>query len=116
MLNIDESTADGNIDILSNFQKVLGLTGEEQQSVVGDQATCKNIRAAKRRKTGEVHLVDSLKRTKENPRDFTLCGNAPGSCVRHTGRLKTFLDHLPTCYCRQKRLDKKCNNNNNKKT
>lgn len=70
MMNVDESTTDGNIEVLSDFQKMLGLDGKQQQSVVGDQCTCKNIRAAKRRRTGEVCLVDSLQWAKENPGDF----------------------------------------------
>ena len=70
MLNIDEATTDGNIEILSQFQQLLKLDGTVGQCVVGDQLTCKNIRGAKRRRVGEVCQADTLQWAKENPGDF----------------------------------------------
>ena len=70
ILNIDEATTDGNIEILSQFQQLLTVDATVGQCGVEDQLTCKNIRGAKRRRVGEVCQGDTLQWAKENPGDF----------------------------------------------
>ena len=70
LMNIDVSYIDNNVDILTDFQRKIGIDGTIQQCVVGDQATCVTIRGARRRRVAEFNPVDRLSWAKENPGDF----------------------------------------------
>ena len=70
LLDIDESLIDNNIHILLQFAKDMGLTGDTQQCVVGDQATCVTIRGAKRRRINDISTLEQLVWAKENPGEF----------------------------------------------
>ena len=70
LMDIDESLIDNNIEILLQFAKDLGLKGDRQQCVVGDQASCVTIRGAKRRRIDDITPLEKLVWAKENPGDF----------------------------------------------
>ena len=55
--------------ILEEFQKMLAIDDTVQQCVVGDQATCRAIRAARRRRVADIPSARLLW-AKENPGDF----------------------------------------------
>ena len=70
LMDIDESLINNNIEILLQFAKDLGLKGDRQQCVVGDQASCVTIRGAKRRRIDDITPLEKLVWAKENPGDF----------------------------------------------
>ena len=70
LMDINESFIDSNIDILLQFAKDLGIKGDKQECVVGDQASCATIRGAKRRRIDDITPSQRLTRAKENPGDF----------------------------------------------
>ena len=70
LMDINEIFIDSNIDILLRFAKDLGIKGDKQQRVVGDQATCATIRGAKRRRIDDITPLQRLTWAKENPEDF----------------------------------------------
>lgn len=70
LMDINESFIDSNIDILLRFAKDLGITGDKQQCIVGDQATCATIRGAKRRRIDDITPLQRLTWAKEHPGDF----------------------------------------------
>ena len=67
--DIDESYTDNNVTILEEFQKMLAVDDTMEQCVVGDQATCRTIRGARRRRVADVPNARLLW-AKENPGDF----------------------------------------------
>lgn len=69
VIDIDESYTDNNVTILDEFQKILAVNDSVQQCVVGDQATCRAIRGARRRRVADVPHARLLW-AKENPGDF----------------------------------------------
>ena len=70
LMDVDSSYIDNNVTILADFQKRLNIDGTIHQCVVGDQATCRTIRGARRRRVAEFNPRDSLCWAKENPGDF----------------------------------------------
>ena len=70
LMDIDESLIDNNIEILLQFAKDIGLKGDRQQCVVGDQASCVTIRGAKIRRIDDITPLEKLVWAKENPGDF----------------------------------------------
>ena len=69
IIDVDESFTDNNVAKLDEFQKMLAIDDSVQQSVVGDQATCRAIRGARRRRVADVPNARLLW-AKENPGDF----------------------------------------------
>ena len=69
IIDVDESYTDNNVIILDEFQKMLGIDDTTQQCVVGDQATCRSICGARRRRVADVPS-SRLLWAKENPGDF----------------------------------------------
>ena len=69
VIDIDESYTDNNVTILEEFQKMLAIDDTVQQCVVGDQATCRAIRAARRRRVADIPSARLLW-AKENPGHF----------------------------------------------
>ena len=76
---IDESYTDNNVTILEEFQNFLAVDHiyTTEQCVVGDQATCRTIRGARRRRVADVPNEIPLW-AKENPGDF----NFTWECVK----------------------------------
>eukprot|EP00118_Oscarella_pearsei_P012703 m.95669 g.95669 ORF g.95669 m.95669 type:complete len:849 (+) comp36860_c0_seq1:177-2723(+) len=69
VIDVDESFTDNNVIILDDFQKLLEVDDTMEQCVVGDQATCRTIRGAKRRRVADVPN-SRLLWARENPGDF----------------------------------------------
>ncbi|XP_035687273.1 uncharacterized protein LOC118423287 [Branchiostoma floridae] len=71
VLDLDEAKASDNIQILLQCAKDRGVGNDVKAQVVfGDQATCKNIRGAKRLRQTEDSNIESLDWVKETPGDF----------------------------------------------
>ncbi|XP_035660197.1 uncharacterized protein LOC118404920 [Branchiostoma floridae] len=71
LMDKDESKKDDTIQILLKFAEELQLSDNmKDQAVVGDQATCKNIRGGRGWREGEEDPVQLLQWAKESPGDF----------------------------------------------
>ncbi|KAI8507888.1 hypothetical protein Bbelb_141280 [Branchiostoma belcheri] len=72
LMGANEATTSDNIQILRQFATEAGMTAENcwDQEVIGDQATCKNIRGARRYRQDDVDDLEKLTWAKECPGDF----------------------------------------------
>ena len=86
--DIDESHTDNNVTILEEFQKMLAVDDTTEQCVVGNQATCRTIRGARRRRVADVPNARLLW-AKENSGDFHLHGSVLKSFSSHFGNQQT---------------------------
>ncbi|XP_078677638.1 uncharacterized protein LOC144914079 [Branchiostoma floridae x Branchiostoma belcheri] len=81
LLDEDESKTSDNVRILTKFASEAKM-GQElwDQLVIGDQATCKNIRGAKRLRQDDAGPLEKLGWAKESPGDFHFLWEV-GRCV-----------------------------------
>ncbi|XP_066270851.1 uncharacterized protein [Branchiostoma lanceolatum] len=72
LMGANEATTADNIHILRQFAKEAGMSADNcwDQEVIGDQATCKNIRGARRLREDDVDRLERLVWAKECPGDF----------------------------------------------
>ncbi|XP_066272161.1 uncharacterized protein [Branchiostoma lanceolatum] len=72
LMKENEAKTSDNIVILRRFASDAGMTPENcwDQEIVGDQATCKNIRGARRFRQNDINPLEQLTWPKECPGDF----------------------------------------------
>ena len=75
LMDVDSSYIDNNVTILADFQKRLNIDGTIHQCVVGDQATCRTIRGARRRRVAEFNPRDTLAGQRKTQEISILNGN-----------------------------------------
>ncbi|XP_019618434.1 PREDICTED: uncharacterized protein LOC109465518 [Branchiostoma belcheri] len=82
LMGENEAVTSANIVILRRFAKEANMTPENcwDQEVIGDQATCKNVRAAKRHRQDDVDNLERLSWAKECPGDFHFLWET-GKCI-----------------------------------
>ncbi|XP_065837253.1 uncharacterized protein [Oscarella lobularis] len=80
ILDINEGKKDGNIDIMKAIAQDLHKSDCNPLPIVGDQLTCKNIRAAKRLRKPEPVPFNTLQWANESPGDFHFLWECLGLC------------------------------------
>ncbi|XP_035681998.1 uncharacterized protein LOC118419629 [Branchiostoma floridae] len=72
LMGANEATTADNITILRKFATEAGMSEDNcwDQEIIGDQATCKNIRGARRLREDDVNRLEKLEWAKECPGDF----------------------------------------------
>ncbi|XP_019644214.1 PREDICTED: uncharacterized protein LOC109485209, partial [Branchiostoma belcheri] len=109
----DESKKADTIEILLTFAKELNLRDcMKDQAVVGDQASCKNVRGARGWRLGEEDPVERLDWAKESPGDFHFLWEALRTATLSTWGLPTEVGSLSQIRVtiNRTRVDKGCKN------